>query len=77
MHPVILYVQLSEALMIILIVIEAVSRTSRVYWVVVHTAGIVRILVDGASAFILRYELFHFPIVLLGANREFEVFLCN
>ncbi len=66
---------LSGALTINSIATEAVIRTFHVRWLVIHAAGIIRILVDGAPVPVFGQELLHFPIVLLGSYREFEVFL--
>jgi len=32
------------------------------------------VLVDGGAAFVFEEGLFYFPVVLLGANGEFEIF---
>lgn len=40
--------------------------------VVVH-GGVVRVLVDGASVVVFGDEFLHLPIVLLGADGEFEI----
>jgi cell shape-determining protein MreD len=44
---------------------------------VVHSTRIFGVLVDSISAVVLGEEFFHFPVVLLGADREFEIFASN
>jgi hypothetical protein len=44
---------------------------------IVHSTGVFGILVDSRSAVIFREELFDFPVVLLGADGEFEIFAGN
>lgn len=40
----------------------------------VHSAGVFGVLVDSSSAVVFGKEFFDFPIVLLRANGEFEIF---
>ena len=40
----------------------------------VHSAGVFGILVDCISAVVFGEEFLDFPVVLLGADRELEVF---
>ena len=40
----------------------------------VHSTRVFGILVDSGSAVIFGEEFFDFPVVLLGADREFEIF---
>ncbi len=46
---------------------------------VVHASGVlrVRILVDGATSFLFRKELFDFPVVRLDSYGELQILLCD
>lgn len=59
----------------ILSVLETtVIGVSSLLRMVVHSTGVFGVLEDCVSSVIFGEEFFDFPVVLLGANREFEIF---
>ncbi len=44
---------------------------------VVHCARVIGVLIYSGATIIFRHEFLHFPVMLLGANGEFEIFSCD